>query len=50
MTTEEVLLIVNSFLQEECAMRITVTIEKDVLDELVRETKTKSKAIGQVGI
>lgn len=25
-------------------MRATITIEKDILDELVKETKTKSKA------
>jgi Arc/MetJ family transcription regulator len=28
----------------ECVMRATVTIEKDILDELVKETKAKSKA------
>jgi stalled ribosome alternative rescue factor ArfA len=34
----------NSLLQERCAMRATVTIAKDVLDELVKETKSKNKA------
>ena len=34
----------DSFLQEKCAMRATVTVEKAVLDELVRETKAKNKA------
>jgi len=34
----------NSNCREKCVMRATVTIEKDILDELVRETKAKSKA------
>ena len=34
----------NSFVQEKCAMRATVIIEKGVLDELVKETKSKNKA------
>jgi len=34
----------NSNCKGECAMRATVTIEKDILDELVKETKAKSKA------
>jgi Arc/MetJ family transcription regulator len=29
---------------EKCVMRATVTIEKDILDELLKETKAKSKA------
>jgi Arc/MetJ family transcription regulator len=29
---------------EKCVMRATVTIEKDVLNELLKETKAKSKA------
>jgi hypothetical protein len=34
---------VDTFLEEKCAMRATVTIEKGVLDELVKETRTKNK-------
>jgi len=34
----------NSNCRGECVMRATVTIEKDILDELVKETKARSKA------
>jgi Arc/MetJ family transcription regulator len=35
---------VNNNYWRESVMRATVTIDKDILDELVRETKAKSKA------
>jgi Arc/MetJ family transcription regulator len=34
----------NNNCRGECVMRATVTIEKDILDELVKETKARSKA------